>query len=282
MKFYVKLNPLLAYLIKRKSIDLIPELTPIFWLWVVSSLVIAGFMFINAGAGVICIFPLCVLIYIPSMFVPVAIGYSAAASTSQSVASQEHELLKLANIPDRTILWSYIVATLYRFRGLLVGVIGLAPLIFVSASFAWAIWETGFGESRCMETPIGTTYCGEIDPPSPSQAERFLIYAKTTLLTLGLAASLSGINILFAALGAILGFWLPNRFVTLTSAGFIAFIGAILIGIVILPEIMLRTLSIQAFDLPTLFAVLIMIFAPYILAFGLVHTTSHLVRRPIS
>lgn len=100
------------------------------------------------------------------------------------------------------------------------------------------------------------------------------------LLTLASAIAVSGINVLFAAIGATLGFWQTNRFVALISAAVITFMGAFLTGIVIFPEIMLRALYNQAFDVPMLFAVLMIIFVPYILAFGLIRAASHLVRRP--
>lgn len=172
MKFHVRLNPLLAYLLKRKQINLVQRLRSILVRWVISSLAVAGMLLSYYLSPVfLCIFPFCTLFYFLTIVSPIACACVAAISTSNSVARQDYELLKLANISDTTILLSYVTAALYRIRGLLLIIIGFAPIIFTSAAFTWAIWDTGFGESSCMKTPVGTTYCEDIDSPVPSQTD---------------------------------------------------------------------------------------------------------------
>jgi hypothetical protein len=282
MKYSVKLNPLLAYLLKRKQINFVGAFMPIVGLWVGSfpvMLIILGIYSFSLNV----LFGSVVwgLIYALLMLLPVA-AYFCASTTSRSAVRQDYELLTLTNISDHTILWSYVAATLYRLRMLLILAIGLAPIIFMMLSIIWIGSQRRFNGGLCVTTPIGNTYCiAELIESNPTMGEKIAIALQACIILVMLATFTAGTAILMAFIGAILGFWRQNRFKVLMVASVLAFAVGLVIGIVIIPEVALQAVVQESINPFLLFLTVVLTGVPFLLAFELVRRASPLVRRPV-
>jgi hypothetical protein len=279
MKLSIKLNPLLAYLLKRKEIDCIDEFTPVLCWWLVNFLMIVSLFSGNFFLGMLS--PPCALAYLVIICTPVAIAFETTLSVSNAVQSPNRQLLLLTNISNTTFLQSHIFANIYRLRSLLRITINFMPVILVILSFVWMIPQTGF-EGLCLKTPIGNTLCfNALDTSSLSTDRNLQSAFQASVAGFELTIGMAGITILMATAGAILGVYQRNRYLVALITGFLALVISLLLNVVVGPEIMLRAVVVGLPNPPIFLATLLLAaLVPYPLAFALVRATSHLIWRP--
>jgi hypothetical protein len=75
--------------------------------------------------GVILMVAAAVLIFL----LPILVGIIAATLTARDTQGEEYQLLRLANLSPRTVVWGYIGAALHRMRLLLALMIGTMPAL---------------------------------------------------------------------------------------------------------------------------------------------------------
>src|SRR5689334_20065637 len=97
----LKLNPLLAYLLKQRYANIVGAFMPIVGFWVGCIPLI--FIILGLNSYNLNIFFGTVvwsLIYVLLMLFPVAIAYFCTSATSRSIVREDYELLTLTSIAD--------------------------------------------------------------------------------------------------------------------------------------------------------------------------------------
>ena len=281
MTFSVKVNPLLAYLLKRKAIKLGPQLGILLGLWSISLILLdtpVSGIYLSAGYSFGFLFRLlCTIAYPLIMLFPVLCAFLAAQPSRYTSGDAHREMLLLTYVTNDDMIWTHIVAVLYPMRWALAVFLGVSPMSFIVVSLIWAIIQSQLSYTDCVSTFTGGLYCGVSYLPKPILRLGDLL--PVSLAILALAVGGAGIYLLVTAIGAILAIYQKYRVVAVVVSGSFALAASFYMVGVIVPDITLKSLIDRSTDLITVLDALLIALLPFALTFGLIRVTSHLVRR---
>jgi len=146
---------------------------------------------------------------------PPFVAYTAAILTVNDMRASQFELLQLTAISNTRLIEGYILTALYRCRGFLAVLIGIAPFAII-----WGIYLSVYEVYiRCVQyrLPSSSYNC---EPPSP------ILVPLALMAFMILIISVVGVCLLSASLGVLLAALSRSRFLSGISALILALIAS--------------------------------------------------------
>jgi hypothetical protein len=211
LNFRVASNPLFLYLIrgqpKPEVCDLIISTVQVMAGSLILVPVSFGLIFVYAAA------PLLTLIGLSSaLIIPILVTTYAWRMISRSLRDHSDDLLRLTNLSSGTILWAYVMATLYRWRSLRYIGVGLMPAIIVSIGLTVLVYQVGIDRIHwCITSPLGNQYC-DTSRVDQTRTDETTVTRIMQVVASGIVATIgsSGIYLFAAAVGVGIARWMRS------------------------------------------------------------------------
>jgi hypothetical protein len=140
----------------------------------------------------------------------IGIAMFVIAGTQLTLAETNKEqlvLLRLTNVSQSAIIWSFVVGIIYRTRYWLILIVGVFP-VFLWIICGWSIFGAfGTRESQvCYLSPFGNTYCYLDSPDEFANWVEFLWFLSLTISVIGfgILAALCSVGVTLKIKNAVL------------------------------------------------------------------------------
>ena len=167
---------------------------------------------------------------------PSILGILAANNTARDLRGEASDLLRLSNVSSEELMWSYVLAMLYRQRGLLRVVVSLMPVLAVMVGFG-LLFAGGinYDPANCVASPLGIKYCRVESIGSATVLVMGLL--QLAVAGFGVALSLLGMSVLTTLIGVGSAFlWKGQSAALACTVAFSLLIGSLTVFVTI-PEL---------------------------------------------